>query len=114
MDFVFSRDAQKALEQYPWPGNARELQSVVRACALETPVEGARLSVSRRVVGDVLRDGFVVDAVGGVDTAESFEQYTKDCQRRYVMTVVEECDGNKLAAAKRLGISRSQLYRLLS
>lgn len=113
VDIVFSRDAQKALEQYPWPGNARELQSLVRACALETPVEGTRVLVTRRVVGEVLRDGFVVNAVGGADTTESFEQYTKGCQRRYVMTVVEECEGNKVAAAKRLGISRSQLYRLL-
>lgn len=109
-ELVFSSRSKKALEAYDWPGNVRELQSVVRSCALEAPEEEGRVVVSDDVVVRVLRGG----AVGGVDTSTSYEEYIRGCHKRYAQAVLVECGGNKLAAAKEMGVSRSQLYRILA
>ena len=109
-ELVFSSRSKKVLEAYDWPGNVRELQHVVRSCALEATEDAGRVVVSDDVVSEVLRGR----DVSGVDTSISYEEYIQACHKRYAMAVVVECGGNKLAAAKKMGISRSQLYRILT
>jgi DNA-binding NtrC family response regulator len=48
-----------------------------------------------------------------VDTSVSYDDFVAECRRSYVRAVVDECQGNKVAAAQRLGMSRTTLYRIL-
>lgn len=110
---TFSREAKKVLERYSWPGNARELLSVVRACAVgswgEAVVSGEDVA---RVLAQ-LGQGGVRFAERAVDTSVPYDDFVAECRRSYVRAVVEECQGNKVVAAQRLGMSRTTLYRIL-
>jgi transcriptional regulator with GAF, ATPase, and Fis domain len=117
LNVSFSREAKKALERHAWPGNARELLSVVRACAVGAWGEGdEKLVVSGEAVGRVLAQlerGGVRFVERAVDTSVSYDDFVAECRRSYVRAVVDECQGNKVAAAQRLGMSRTTLYRIL-
>ena len=99
---TFSPDARKRLEQYDWPGNAREVRNVVeRAAILERGDEiGAR--------------HLNIPASGAAAAADDGEILPLDeIEYRSIVRAVRACDGNQSAAAKLLGVSRDQLrYRV--
>src|SRR3954452_21796554 len=90
-----TRDAREALLQHDWPGNVRELRNALERAAIlcEGGLIGARhLSlVARRPVQTATTD---------LNTVE----------RDTIAQVMRECRGNKSKAARRLGLSRTQLY----
>jgi transcriptional regulator with PAS, ATPase and Fis domain len=96
-----------ALARHSWPGNVRELQNVMERSVVlgnghdqlridDLPSELQGLSVS-----DELPKGSFHDAV-------------KNFKRELVRVALAKHAGNKLKAAKELGISRCYLHRLLS
>ena len=93
---------------HTWPGNVRELESVIATAALDC--EGQWIKPIN------------IPALGNVYPAPApqppLEISTDDPNLdrailRHVTRVLTRVDGNKLRAAKLLGISRSTLYRLL-
>ena len=97
--------AQLVLARYSWPGNVRELRNVLgRACMM---AEGEILDV--RDLPEHVRSAAPPAA------AEPDEMLTLDeVYRRHVQRVLERVAGNKMRAAKILGIHRATLHRLLS
>jgi propionate catabolism operon transcriptional regulator len=99
------------LRAYSWPGNVRELENVVERIALlyADPETGPRPGDRElRAVVPELFDG-APEPSSRSDLRATRE--TRD--RAHVQRVIEECGGNAAQAAKRLGISRSTLYRKL-
>jgi DNA-binding NtrC family response regulator len=98
-------DVQEALRSASWPGNVRELRnSIERALLLSAP--GA-LSV------DELKPvATSATATGG--EALPFPARLAEIQRAAAQAMVRASAGNRSEAARRLGISRSRLQRLLS
>jgi DNA-binding NtrC family response regulator len=97
------------LLQHNWPGNVRELASVLETALLEA--ENGVI----RAVDLALPSGFSEPEPGVAAQPEpSPESLNLDAViRHHVQQVLELNRGNKLRAAKQLGISRSTLYRLL-
>ncbi len=97
-----SADAQAALERYDWPGNVRELAHVIeRAVLLATGewVEVADLRLAQMPGSE----------------APGAENLTLEQAERYlVFRALEQCGGEIEAAARKLGVSRSALYRRLA
>ena len=98
-------DAMRALQRAAWPGNVRELEHVIeRAVALAThavlPIDHLPLEV-REGVSEVTLDQRALP--GTLDAV----------QREQVLAAYEATGRNKEQAARRLGISRRTLYRLL-
>ena len=105
---ILGPGALARLLQHNWPGNVRELASVLETALLETvngiirPDDlalptGITPVAPEAVAAPVRTDNLTLDAV-----IQHHVQYVLDLNR-----------GNKLRAARQLGISRSTLYRIL-
>jgi DNA-binding NtrC family response regulator len=95
------------LIQYSWPGNVRELESVVYAAAISCPGQWIRPidlpPLNATPTPMVSLSKIALDDDPNLDHAIL----------RHIQRVLVRVEGNKLRAAKLLGISRSTLYRLL-
>lgn len=104
--------AELALARYAWPGNIRELENALgEACML---TESERIDV--RDLPDYIRNPASEDTVeidGELDRAAAELLPLAEVHRRYALRVLALVGGNKLRAAKVLGINRATLYRML-
>ncbi|MBA2459513.1 MAG: sigma-54-dependent Fis family transcriptional regulator [Gemmatimonadales bacterium] len=99
-----TRAAARALELHPWAGNVRELRNVLERVTLlgaggEVDIEDLGLEPA----GSPLPGS-------GLPFPATLEQIT----RAAAGAMTELCDGNKSESARRLGISRTRLLRILS
>jgi len=96
-----------ALSRHAWPGNVRELQNVIeRSIVLANGQE--RLGV------DDLPPELQTLSVSDDLPKGSFHEAVKGFKRELVRSALAMHNGNKLKAAKDLGISRCYLHRLLN
>lgn len=89
-------DALELLTAQPWPGNLRELETVLRQ------------AIERRSVGDITARDLAGSCPVGAATPRltGWEQAEQDA----ITKALQANGGNKVHAAKQLGISRSTLY----
>jgi DNA-binding NtrC family response regulator len=105
----FTPAALERLAHHPWRGNGRELENVVeRSLALaETDViDGDDLPL-----GDAGREAGGAGAEAFLSTAARRRLSLRDLEELYVEEVLALTHGNKVQAAKILGIDRKTLYR---
>jgi len=101
---TISEDAMRRLMTYDWPGNVRELENAVeRAVALGS---GPILHIAD--LPSNLQQG------SSEQLLESNELTTlEEMERRFILRALRETNGDKLAAARLLGIGKTTLYRKL-
>jgi DNA-binding NtrC family response regulator len=90
-----TRDAREMLMQYDWPGNVRELRNALERAAILC--EGGLIAsehLSLRMTRTTLPTSTDLNVV----------------ERQTIEHVMRDTGGNKSKAAKRLGLSRTQLY----
>ncbi len=98
--------AMARLVQHNWPGNIRELASVLEAALLEA-ANGVIRAEDLLLASEPL-------TAPSVQQSPSTENLALDALiRQHVQYVLDLNHGNKLRAARQLGISRSTLYRIL-
>ncbi len=100
-DCTLSADALRALCDYEWPGNIRELSHVIERAVLlstGTAITSAQLNVQAR---------------NAITAAPLTDLTLEAVEKQLIQTALRQCDGNALAAAKALGLSRSAFYRRL-
>jgi DNA-binding NtrC family response regulator len=101
---TIAEDAIARLVAYDWPGNVRELENAVeRAVALGT---GPILSV-----GD-LPSNLKYDMPAPLPDKNEFLKL-EELERRAILRALRESGGDKLRAARLLGIGKTTLYRKL-
>ena len=95
-----SRDAVKALLDYPFPGNVRELENLL---------EGAVALVS----GDTIEAADLQFGIAREDADELRVTSVdlRNVENAHIRRVLAQVKGNKSRAAKLLGVSRRTLYR---
>jgi two-component system NtrC family response regulator len=91
-----TRDAKEALLQHEWPGNVRELRNALERAAILC--EGGLISAQHLSLYAPRRP------------AEATTTDLNAVERDTIEHVMRECRWNKSKAAKRLGLSRTQLY----
>ena len=101
------------LRAYPWPGNIRELEhSIERACVLrgQGMLESAQFA-------SLTAGGASAAAVPAAEPdrpdAASLRSKTSSMELEMIRQALDECRGNKKAAAEKLGITRATLYSKL-
>jgi DNA-binding NtrC family response regulator len=96
---TISKEAQSILTDYPWPGNIRELKSVIGKCAL--------LSESDEIQPDDLPAHMKARHYESPNKSKSLE----DIEKEHIINVLAETEGNQTKAAEILGINRKTLYK---
>jgi DNA-binding NtrC family response regulator len=91
-----TRDAREALLRHDWPGNVRELRNALERAAILC--EGGLISAQHLSLYMPPRP--VQAATTDLNAVE----------RETIEAVMRDCRGNKSKAAKRLGLTRTQLY----
>ena len=112
-DLHLSDDAKRALAAHSWPGNVRELQNCLERAAIicdTTTIEPAHLRLEPGLrAGPSLAD--VLDLSGPL--AEVRERAAERAEEDAIALALREADGDRAAAAERLGVSLSTLNRRL-
>jgi DNA-binding NtrC family response regulator len=88
----------KALQDYTWPGNVRQLQHVIE-----------RLTI----LADRVDSDTVHDALTSMESREKPVETLADAEEDQIRRVLAATGGNKSKAAQILGIERKTLYRKL-
>lgn len=103
------KDALAYLEAYTWPGNVRELQNVIEsAFALGKSSRIVKEDLPEKI-REVKRRTAWMETVGS-DTLPTLQE----AERLLIERALAETRGNKLQAARRLGISRKRLYHKIA
>jgi DNA-binding NtrC family response regulator len=109
--YILSDDALRTMSEYGWPGNVRELEnSIAQACALcsgpvlslndlPTQLQDFQLNARRRVIA--------------IDEKKAAVTPLADLERQAILDTLRQLKGDKLTAARLLGIGKTTLYRKL-
>src|SRR6266852_6279813 len=100
LDARLAESGLKALADYSWPGNVRQLQHMMERLAILAP--GGRID-----------EAAVREAIEKMDSRDSASESLADTEADQIRRVLAATNGNKSRAAKILGIERKTLYRKL-
>ncbi|HXM36954.1 MAG TPA: sigma-54 dependent transcriptional regulator, partial [Pyrinomonadaceae bacterium] len=97
----------EALQDYEWPGNVRELENLIERIVVLSDGPKLGLEFLPDKMLRVLPDANHLDET-------TLEGAVTAVRRRLILEALQAEGDNKVAAAKRLGISRSYLHRLIN
>ncbi len=100
LDTKLTDSGVKAMEEYSWPGNIRQLQHMMERLTILAP--GSRID-----------DGAVRQSIDQMDSRDHASDSLADTEAEQIRRVMAATNGNKSRAAKVLGIERKTLYRKL-
>jgi two-component system response regulator HydG len=105
---TLSDDAMKAMLAYDWPGNVRELENCLeRACAFTT---GPMIHL-----GDLPREISQLERSTAPGNGNGNNKIVpmSELERQTILNAIAQLNGDKLQAARLLGIGKTTLYRKL-
>jgi len=97
----FSAEAMSVIEQYPWPGNVREMENYIKRAVImaEGPV--------------ITLEDLGISASPETEEPLNLRQVREEAEYKAVLKALAREDGNISKAAILLGISRPTLYDLM-
>jgi two-component system response regulator HydG len=91
--------------QYPWPGNLLEMENAISGAVM--------LAASDFIDSDDLPE-HVRQPSGPASAVEPWQPISlEEVSNKHIQRVLEACGGNRVRAARVLGIGRTSLYRYL-
>jgi DNA-binding NtrC family response regulator len=99
-DVKLMESGVKAMQEYPWPGNVRQLQHLIERLIILAPNE--------RIDNET-----VEDTLDAMESRDRPAETLADAEAEQIRRVLAATGGNKSRAAQILGIERKTLYRKL-
>lgn len=106
--------ALKLMQLYDWPGNIRELESVIYEAMVmnENPfIDAETLPLRMRTSSTDMEPQPALSHSGLSDTIRAF---TENMEKQIIEDTLKETGGNKTKAAEKLGISRKTLFNKMA
>jgi len=99
-------EAVKALADYNWPGNIRELENIIERCVVVTAGNLITLEDLPQYIA-------MCDAAGTAPPAKTntLDETVDNAEKSAIVKILRECNGNRTHASEKLGISRRSLHR---
>ncbi|WP_372683037.1 nitric oxide reductase transcriptional regulator NorR [Desulfosarcina sp.] len=116
-----STEAMETLKRYSWPGNVRELENILSRSILKASVNsplGEPVIVSPVNLGDDLSAAHTPARLDTqpspppLTSGQTLREATKNFQIQVIQRVLDAKKGNWAAAARQLGMHRSNLHNL--
>ncbi len=107
--YALHPDAQRALEQFPWPGNIRQLENVVQQAVLSCAGDTLTLAQLPATVHAKPAEGRPEGATAG--PASSPAQNRETTERATIVRALEKVGFSRTRASQLLGVSRVTLYK---
>src|SRR5260370_15877303 len=98
LDTKMTENGLKVMEEYSWPGNIRQLQHMMERLTILAP--GGRIDA---VAAEA--------AIEQMDSRDHASESLADTETDQIRRVLTATNGNKVRAAKLLGLERKTLYR---
>ena len=107
----FDPGALEAMMSYRWPGNVRELRAAIEGAV----VLGRQDRITFRDLPGSIRtyNPAAMPAQADEDGSAESNLTVDEAERRLIIRALQESDGNRTEAAKKLGMSRRTLHRKL-
>ena len=99
-DVKLTDSGVKAMQEYTWPGNVRQLQHLIERLTILAPND--------RIDGEAVHD-----ALDAMESRDHAVETLADAETEQIRRVLAATGGNKSRAAQILGIERKTLYRKL-
>jgi DNA-binding NtrC family response regulator len=106
----FSHEALGWLSAQHWPGNVRELKTIIECAAALADSSATTISVEHM---SFARGGGVITSTSPDTQKESLSAATEKLERRMIGAALAATDNNHSAAARRLGLSRVGLLKMM-
>ncbi len=108
--WILEPDATELLQRHDWPGNVRELRNVLeRAAAIASSEVLDSTVITRAMPRLASASPRPVAKAGGENLADARAR----AEREAIMDALKQAHGHRTAAAKILGVSRTQFYEKL-
>jgi DNA-binding NtrC family response regulator len=109
-------EAMEYLLKYDWPGNVRELRTTIEHavvfCKGDTITARDLPLFIRQPNRTEIKTDSNVSIKSEINVPDS-PLTIKEAEKKLIINALNECDGNRTLAAKRIGISRRTLHRKL-
>ena len=109
----FTTDALSALVRYGWPGNVRQLENAIERAIAVTDGPRIELEALPEEVSAVLRPRATRGTEAQLSYREVVDLARDRASREYLIALMQELGGNVTEAARRAGVERESLHRLL-
>lgn len=96
-------DAVRAIEQYSWPGNIRELENCIKRAVI--------MAESSQISGEDV--GLADTMPGEIDNSLDLRNIRDNAEKQAILTALGRVNGNMAKAAELLGVTRPTLYDLM-
>jgi DNA-binding NtrC family response regulator len=113
--YTLDDDVLRTMMRYDWPGNVRELENAVEhACTMGTGPVLSLGDLPTQLQNQAMEARRAVAEVAGVQ-ADSMDRVTPlaETEKKAILNAIRILNGDKLKAAKLLGIGKTTLYRKL-
>ena len=114
-DLRLSPEAMLAMESYDWPGNVRQLFNALEYAVVQS--DGPTI-LPRHLLPELAAESVVPAAAAPTAGPQLTRYYTAPAtveqEQALILRVLQESGGNKAEAARRLGMSRTTLWKRMS